>query len=1022
MHFGLGFLYQAIFQLSYVFGSMYYDPLAAYHRWGTVATILPSIIHFVQWVWKFPENTHPRFSRGMMIVQYAIAIGILAYFIKVSSESGTKFLFAGHYYDFDADAFSRIVAAMIGLYVLSMVVVCGFKAYITKTKERWSHIQLGLIFLVGTVPPVLTNALSRDGAMSRGIHQTVVVLLLVITYFLWVIVYLNHTTDRTSFMGKIVGITLVTFLITMQGLSFYTLNDREEEYDSLHVEQTARAIEGNTRKADMEYIVMYDPKGDVIKTRFEKTAGATGPDFDAARNEFSNTYLYETARNLPESTFRADLRDLLAKSPGDFVAYRTAILAKLDTQPMDGPVTKETIVQYFDALNRMSVINLNQINGLPNVDFRTEVTKHLNKSKPEFQAFKDVLLARMEARKDLEGISLKKELGRYLMPFRAASTRIYRQSSDKHSHYVAFTYFTPGAGQVHEVGFNYVVYRGYMHEAALKQKIILAVVVSIVIGLFPLFFRGSLLNPLNSLLRGVTKVNNGDLTVKVPVKVHDEIGFLAESFNAMVTSIADAQEKLQDYANNLEEKVKERTRELNQTLDQVRALKVQQDGDYFLTSLLQKPLNYNANKSKLVSTNFIIKQKKTFEFRNKHADLGGDICVTGNLRIGKPENYKRHIVAFNGDAMGKSMQGAGGSLVMGVIMNTILARSAKNNRVMDTTPEQWLSDVYEEVHGVFMAFNGSMVISGTMVMINEETGETWYFNAEHPYMVILRNGKASFIEEELQLRKMGLESEIPFRVHKFQLEPGDVIIMGSDGRDDIDLTPDQDVRTINEDEFVFLKRVEQSRGDLEGILESLLASGAITDDLSLMRIGFQENVVARRPVEEVHAERVIIDIDIEPEPHREDKIEEAFEDLFNRGRKLARAGRHEDALEVLRQAYSLRRDYPALNKILAVLTFKDRDYSHAVEILDTYLHHDPNVADFWLYLSIAHKRLGNFDKALDAALRVHELRPDRLPNLINLGDLYQKIGDFAEARKYIDRALQIDPTNRQAQSLLAAIA
>jgi hypothetical protein len=58
----------------------------------------------------------------------------------------------------------------------------------------------------------------------------------------------------------------------------------------------------------------------------------------------------------------------------------------------------------------------------------------------------------------------------------------------------------------------------------------------------------------------------------------------------------------------------------------------------------------------LVKTEFIIKQKKQFEFKRKQADLGGDICITGNLRLGTKDKFKRYTMAMNGDAMGKSMQ------------------------------------------------------------------------------------------------------------------------------------------------------------------------------------------------------------------------------------------------------------------------------------------------------------------------------------------------------------------------------
>ncbi len=457
------------------------------------------------------------------------------------------------------------------------------------------------------------------------------------------------------------------------------------------------------------------------------------------------------------------------------------------------------------------------------------------------------------------------------------------------------------------------------------------------------------------------------------------------------------------------------------------ALKTQQDGDYFLTSLLQRPLNYNANKSKKVTTAFYLEQKKKFEFRTKKADLGGDICLSGGLRLGTPESHRRYIVALNGDAMGKSMQGAGGSLVMGVVMNSIMARSAKNNRILNTTPERWLTDVYEEIHGVFLAFNGSMVISCILAVIDEQSGEMYYFNAEHPHTVIYRNGKAAFIEEELLLRKLGLESEIPFKVQTFQLQPGDVVIMGSDGRDDLDLSPGEVVRTINEDEYLFLRRVEEGEGDMERIVAAIKSYGEITDDLSLLRIGFQEAPVPegqRRaaPVED----RVVIDIDLHDEleaVHQQtlENVDLEFEDLFSKGRALAREGKLEEALQYLNKAHTIRGDVPALNKIMGVLTFKERDYNRAVDILSRYLSHDPGLTDFWLYLSISNKRIGEYDKALDAAQKVYDMSPDRVVNLINLADIYQKMGDHERAREFIDRALDIDPQNRHARQLQAVL-
>ncbi|MBK6605036.1 MAG: SpoIIE family protein phosphatase [Leptospiraceae bacterium] len=123
--------------------------------------------------------------------------------------------------------------------------------------------------------------------------------------------------------------------------------------------------------------------------------------------------------------------------------------------------------------------------------------------------------------------------------------------------------------------------------------------------------------------------------------------------------------------------------------------------------------------------------RKRFQFKNRNSELGGDICITGNLRFGNGKD--RYIFFFNGDAMGKSMQGAGGAIVAGTVVNSILARSARNNKIQKISPREWITETYLELNGVFNTFDGSMLMSCACGVINEKTGQMWYFNAEHPW-------------------------------------------------------------------------------------------------------------------------------------------------------------------------------------------------------------------------------------------------------------------------------------------------
>ncbi|WP_100748101.1 SpoIIE family protein phosphatase, partial [Leptospira ellisii] len=298
-------------------------------------------------------------------------------------------------------------------------------------------------------------------------------------------------------------------------------------------------------------------------------------------------------------------------------------------------------------------------------------------------------------------------------------------------------------------------------------------------------------------------------------------------------------EEVEELNEDLERKVEQRTEELKQSLEQVNRLKVQQDADYFLTSLLINPLSSNKNDSRIVRTEFYTKQKKSFEFKGKTYEIGGDILISGNIEL----RNKRYVVFVNGDAMGKSIQGAGGALVMGTVFNTILTRSGiavQKNK----SPEQWLSEAFLELQKIFESFDGSMYISIVLGLVEESSGLLYYINAEHPWTVLYRDGVASYIEDELTLRKIGIpENEQHLTIKTFRMFPGDTIVIGSDGRDDI-LIGNGENRIINEDQDQFLKRVEEGSGDLREVYDRILKFGSLVDDFTLLKITYHPETPA----------------------------------------------------------------------------------------------------------------------------------------------------------------------------------
>jgi signal transduction histidine kinase len=73
--------------------------------------------------------------------------------------------------------------------------------------------------------------------------------------------------------------------------------------------------------------------------------------------------------------------------------------------------------------------------------------------------------------------------------------------------------------------------------------------------------------PLKNLASAVGKISEGDLTVRVQSDSHTEIGELFAAFNHMVERLQVHEERLLDFSHELENKVEERTRELQQAQD-----------------------------------------------------------------------------------------------------------------------------------------------------------------------------------------------------------------------------------------------------------------------------------------------------------------------------------------------------------------------------------------------------------------------------------------------------------------------
>ncbi len=436
--------------------------------------------------------------------------------------------------------------------------------------------------------------------------------------------------------------------------------------------------------------------------------------------------------------------------------------------------------------------------------------------------------------------------------------------------------------------------------------------------------------------------------------------------------------------------------EIEAQIKRINELKTQQDGDYFLTSQLLHPLAMNEAVPSRVRVEFLTEQKKKFQFRHWQSEIGGDISSSNTVFL----RNKKYVAFMNGDAMGKSIQGAGGALVLGTVFKSFLHRTQNDDMSRFMFPEQWLRDCYEELHHVMISFDGRMLVSAVIGLIDEDSGYLYYINAEHPWIAILREGEASFIEEELTLRKLGMpENDELFRVKTYRLIKGDQIFIGSDGRDDISLGRDDAGNSmINQDETLFLRILEMTGGDLLRFREELVHKGDITDDLSLVRILYDGS--GHEPVS--RADLSVI-------------------------RKHALNKDYVGAVAELDRLYAENPHDAKVVYELALLNSRLKNFSRAAALGEEYCNYDPSDLGMIYLTSRSLKYCAGSDKSLlkraaDYGERLILREPMSFHGNVNLSDIYRRLEKKDKAERLLHKAEAFDPENRAVLKLKALMA
>lgn len=93
----------------------------------------------------------------------------------------------------------------------------------------------------------------------------------------------------------------------------------------------------------------------------------------------------------------------------------------------------------------------------------------------------------------------------------------------------------------------------------------------------------------------------------------------------------------------------------------------------------------------------------------------------------------------------------------------------------------------------------------------------------------------------------------------------------------------------------------------------------------------------------------------------------------------------------------------------AVRAVKAEDYTTAVSLLRNVVKKDSRNADAWNYLGFSERKLGHFDRSLDAYQTALRIRPDHLGANEYLGELYLQTGKLDKAKQQLKKLHTLCP-------------
>ncbi len=228
------FLIFSVYNLGSLFGFSINAPWGT-AGWYAAAAVLFGMIFKIQFAYRLPSPAWPREARIVLFVTAAAAVLAFGDYAVRASLAEVRYNFQNHNYE--STYYSAYIPALVAITFVWGLIVLGRQALRGSGNSRFNRPALAffVLTLLELAIPILFVLLT----LGFGSRQTVNLLEnsgFLLIFSLYVLFYLNTSSEPSSFIVKLVGISLVAIMSLLSILGMRAIQREEQQYNRERLE------------------------------------------------------------------------------------------------------------------------------------------------------------------------------------------------------------------------------------------------------------------------------------------------------------------------------------------------------------------------------------------------------------------------------------------------------------------------------------------------------------------------------------------------------------------------------------------------------------------------------------------------------------------------------------------------------------------------------------------------------------------------------------------------------------------